>query len=81
MATTSTTRQAECAGSCGGRCGAELVTVKRSTDRRTGRLVDTYQPCTVLLGQGWTGHADVRWVEDEPVVVGYRHRGGLVVIG
>lgn len=82
MAATRTTTQldsqAPCAGSCGGKCGGELVAVARGRDRRTGRATLTYQPCSVLLAQGWTGHADVQWVVEEPVVVTVWHQDGLV---
>ena len=59
---TTTTASVQCPGlvcTCG---GAELVTVKVGTDRRTGRATLTYSPCAPLVAQGWAGNvATVAW--------------------
>lgn len=82
-----TTTQAPCPGiCCGGKCGGELVGVKRTRGARVGikesRPTLTFAPCSVLIAQGWTGKVGhVAWDDEREAGTVLRHRDGLVAFG
>lgn len=52
---------------CGGKCGGEQVSARRTMRRVPGRRAEVkapaliVQPCSYVLAQGWTGPAVVLW--------------------